>query len=249
MNFFFPNIKILGVYKGESSLVRSKNPRKNNMLMLKTSGVTQYTIRNLKFSVKAGDIIFLAEAYDYSVITTQPGKFISVLFDANCKDTPPCKIKLPGAEELFERMFRHGKSDLTNALKAESVFFDILYKLSLSGQINYYSSFKNSDVIESAVNIINSEYSSCDFRITSLHEKYDISSVYFCKLFKQLKGVTPSEYLASVRLEKSKELLLSGYSVSDCAKLAGFSDPLYFSKFFRKHTGMPPTLYVESFIE
>jgi AraC-like DNA-binding protein len=241
MNFFFPNIKILGVYKGESSLVRSKNPRKNNMLMLKTSGVTQYTIRNLKFSVKAGDIIFIPEGYDYSVITTQPGKFISVLFDANCKDTPPCKIKLPGAEELFERMFRHGKSDLTNALKAESVFFDILYKLSLSGQINYYSSFKNSDVIESAVNIINSEYSSCDFRITSLHEKYDISSVYFCKLFKQLKGVTPSEYLASVRLEKSKELLLSGYSVSECAKLTGFSDPLYFSKVYRAAYGYAPS--------
>lgn len=249
MNFFFPNIKILGVYRGESSLVRSKKARKNNMLMLKTSGVTQYSINGSKLSIKSGDIIFIPVGYDYSVITTQPGKYISVLFDADCKDIPPCKIKLPGAEELFERMFRHGKSDLTNALKAESVFYDILYKLSLSGQINYYSSFKNSDVIESAIKIIDTEFSNCDFRISSLHEKYDISSVYFCKLFKQIKGVTPSEYLASVRLEKAKEILLCGYSVSDCAKLSGFSDPLYFSKFFRKHTGMPPTSYVESFIE
>ena len=248
MAFFFPNIRILGVYRGNSSLVRSKPNRKNNMLLLKTSGVTQYNVNDMKWSVKAGDVIFMPDGTSYSVVTTQPGGYISIQFEADCKGAAPCKMRLPGAEELFERMFRYGKSDMTNSLKASSVFYEILYRLSLPEQ-QKYSSAKNSDVIDSAVKTIEASYSDHTFKIASLYEAHGISSVYFCKLFKQLKGVTPSEYLASVRLEKAKEVLLCGYSVSESASIVGFADPLYFSKFFRKHTGMPPTLYVESFTE
>lgn len=64
------------------------------------------------------------------------------------------------------------------------------------------------------------------------------------KTFKTDYGKSPLEYLLSVRIEKSKQLLSdkkNGLSISEIAQISGFDDPLYFSRVFRKKTGMSPS--------
>lgn len=63
---------------------------------------------------------------------------------------------------------------------------------------------------------------------------------YLSKLFRDYKGMSPSEYIVHLRIEKAKELLSKNPDIlaKDIAPIIGYSDPLYFSKVFKKKTGM-----------
>lgn len=71
-----------------------------------------------------------------------------------------------------------------------------------------------------------------------------LSTTYVTKIFKEETGSTPINYLIGVRMNKAKDLLQDGtLSVKEVAKSVGYDDPYYFSKLFKKHCGLSPTLY------
>lgn len=72
---------------------------------------------------------------------------------------------------------------------------------------------------------------------------------YFSRLFRRYKKVKFSVYLLKLRIELAKRIMR--YSpdsrISDVAKMVGFpEDAQYFSKVFRKETGMTPSQYCDS---
>ncbi|MMZ69532.1 HTH-type transcriptional activator RhaR [compost metagenome] len=74
----------------------------------------------------------------------------------------------------------------------------------------------------------------------SLHLNYTYLSSYF----KQRTQENLTSYISRVRTDKAKELLHEqGLSVSEISPLTGFSDHNYFSKVFKKMTGMTPIEY------
>lgn len=69
-----------------------------------------------------------------------------------------------------------------------------------------------------------------------------LSPEYFSRLFRQEQGVTFTEYLSSLRLEKAKQFLkTSNMSIGDISMIVGYNDQNYFSRVFRKATGLSPT--------
>jgi AraC-like DNA-binding protein len=64
-----------------------------------------------------------------------------------------------------------------------------------------------------------------------------------CREFKKSTGLTISEYLTQLRVESSKRLLQTGLRISVIAELVGFDDPYYFSRVFKKITGISPKEY------
>ncbi len=96
-----------------------------------------------------------------------------------------------------------------------------------------------------------------DRLITQLHRHYmddwDIRAMAdFCHLgvdhfshrFKDTVGVSPVRFLTGLRVERAKELLLTeSLSVSEVARLVGYQDPLYFSRVFKKFTGISPGMF------
>ena len=61
----------------------------------------------------------------------------------------------------------------------------------------------------------------------------------------ELTGNTPNEYFRIIRLKKAAELLLEGnYNVSEVSYKVGISDPLYFSRCFKTHYGVSPSVYL-----
>ena len=71
-----------------------------------------------------------------------------------------------------------------------------------------------------------------------------LNPAYFSSLFKQSTGSSFKEYLNMVRVEESKRLLTNtNYSVIDIAIATGFEDQSYFSKVFKKYTGLTPKQY------
>jgi len=74
----------------------------------------------------------------------------------------------------------------------------------------------------------------------------NMSAFYFCKMFKKTTGLTFTDYLARVRVEKVRNLLLNPHKrVSEAAFEAGFQSLSQFNRVFRKMTGEAPTAYRE----
>jgi AraC-like DNA-binding protein/ligand-binding sensor protein len=72
----------------------------------------------------------------------------------------------------------------------------------------------------------------------------NVSRFYFCKLFKKATGMTLTEYVSRVRVEKAKELLVDpSLRVSEVVYAAGFGSIPRFNSVFKRQVGMPPTEY------
>lgn len=79
-----------------------------------------------------------------------------------------------------------------------------------------------------------------------LAQKFYINKFYLCELFRKVMGMTPTQYLISCRIAKSKELLLNKYSVDDVCALVGYNSLAHFSHSFKQHTGKSPKQYQTS---
>lgn len=72
-------------------------------------------------------------------------------------------------------------------------------------------------------------------------EMAGLSEGRFMHVFKAATGASPYAYVLGIRLERAADLLLSSeLSVAEVAYDAGFTDPLYFSRRFRKRYGASP---------
>ena len=66
----------------------------------------------------------------------------------------------------------------------------------------------------------------------------------FCRMIRRETGRTPGEWIALARLTRAKRLLQeTDMPVLDVAFAVGLSDQSYFSRFFRKQTGMTPVKF------
>jgi YesN/AraC family two-component response regulator len=71
-----------------------------------------------------------------------------------------------------------------------------------------------------------------------------VGTFYFCKLFRKTTGLTFTDYLGRVRVEKAKNLLLNPHlRVSEIAYTVGFQSLTHFNRIFRKTTGEAPTAF------
>ena len=71
-----------------------------------------------------------------------------------------------------------------------------------------------------------------------------LSYVQFLRRFKGFVGMTPSDYIISLRLQKAKAMLAdTALPVKEIAFSCGFENEYYFSNFFKKHTHLSPTAF------
>jgi len=95
--------------------------------------------------------------------------------------------------------------------------------------------------IDKAVEYIQEHYGE-EIRLDHICKYSKISKTYFCNLFKYFTGKTFNDYLTEVRISKSTEFLLKPeLSVTDVCYGVGFNDLTYFSKTFKKYTGVSPS--------
>lgn len=67
----------------------------------------------------------------------------------------------------------------------------------------------------------------------------------YCRSFKKTKGISPMDYLNQIRIEQAKQLLAAGHSCKKVAYRLGYVSEYYFSRVFKKTTGLPPTIYMK----
>lgn len=75
-------------------------------------------------------------------------------------------------------------------------------------------------------------------------EALNISQGYLSTAFKKQSGESFTNYVSAIKIEKAKELIASPqYMMYEVSDLLGFDTPFYFSKVFKKVTGMSPKEY------
>jgi AraC-like DNA-binding protein len=70
-----------------------------------------------------------------------------------------------------------------------------------------------------------------------------MSRFHYIRMFQQVYGRTPRQYLKDLRIEKAKELLKKGNSVSQVCFDVGYNSLQTFSKIFKQGTGHSPRAY------
>lgn len=81
--------------------------------------------------------------------------------------------------------------------------------------------------------------------ITAVASHVAMSESRFSQVFRQETGVSFPEYVNSAKIERAKELIGSGtMSLTEIANELNFYDQSYFTKTFRKHTGMTPKQFL-----
>ncbi|WP_171056048.1 AraC family transcriptional regulator [Paenibacillus sinopodophylli] len=100
--------------------------------------------------------------------------------------------------------------------------------------------------VERSVSFLKDHYNK-DISTKQLAERSGIGTKQYIQLFKKITGLTPHEYISSLRIRKAKELLLvSRQPLADIAEQVGYLDSYYFNRRFKQITGVPPRVYVNT---
>lgn len=83
--------------------------------------------------------------------------------------------------------------------------------------------------------------------VSYLAELCGMSESYFRRLCNRYSGMSPVEYRNSIRISSAKSMLVENVSpISEIARAVGFDDSFYFSRLFRRVTGVSPSAYARS---
>ena len=118
-----------------------------------------------------------------------------------------------------------------------------VYLTQVCEQIEYREDRRIPEVITEIMRIIQERYSE-NLTIADIASQVYLAKTYICLLFKQETGETINEYITRVRMEKAKELLNgTDRKLAEICTAIGYAEPSYFTKQFRKYTGMNPSDY------
>jgi two-component system response regulator YesN len=102
---------------------------------------------------------------------------------------------------------------------------------------------KNSKLLGDALNYIREHFNE-NLSLESVSQQIFISPYYLSHLFREELGITFLEYLTRIRIEEAKRLLKDrNITINAIASDVGYDDPGYFSKVFKKNTGLSPNQY------
>ena len=205
---------------------------------IRINGVTLYN----------GDayLLFPNEPHEYTYKQIENSRYYWVHFTGNRVDEilSDCKISR-GANRSSER--KQEKDTLLGMLTEELVgCSDFASDYAVSLFFSFLSLFKPAQnqrrLYRRALKEL--EGTAECARIDEIAEIYGISTSHFIRSFKSAYGMTPNDYRQNYRISKAMNLLnMTDLSVAEVAYQCGYNDPLYFSRIFKKRTGISPSEY------
>lgn len=207
------------------------------------NGKTLYTKNN--------DILFIPKEEEYSVSCTTLGETYSINFELY-EDIPlsPFVFKPKNVAAFFEYFkaaeaaWRKKYTGYEMRLKAEA--YNVICNMIKEYELEYVGK-KGNDRLKPAITHIHNHYNQAGLSVAYLADLCSMSEVYFRKIFTNSMGITPIKYINNLKISMAKELLLSkSCTISKVAELSGFQSDSYFSREFKKHTGMSPIEYKNS---
>jgi len=154
-----------------------------------------------------------------------------------------------GADEFIPKPFDSGElkiriKNLVNQRKNLREKFSKQSNL-LFDQITHTSA--DEKFVKRIMDIISQHISDFDFNLESLSSEASMSQMQLHRKIKGLFGLSPAEFVKTVRLKRGAEMLrIKTGNISEIAYEVGFENPAYFSTCFRQQFGISPSAFVKN---
>lgn len=103
---------------------------------------------------------------------------------------------------------------------------------------------KASVLVSRVKNYIKTNYMAYDLSLESVSDILGVNASYLSSLFKKHAGVNFVDYVLEVRINAAKELLEDPLrSASEISEMVGYESSSYFTRAFKRKTGITPTEY------
>lgn len=156
---------------------------------------------------------------------------------------------LPDYKALFRKIIqelqlcRYGYEDYI-----ASLFNDILLLVDRQQHEQKKATGNVQEQIERAAAYFNENYNT-KISIDDYAESLHISTNWFIHNFKQYAGMSPAQYILSLRMVNAQSLLeRTTYNIKEISEIVGYENPLYFSRVFKKEIGKSPAQYRKEMI-
>lgn len=226
-------------------------------------GKRHLSCKNKQFIIETGDLILFNpgdihtceqiddQALDYRCINIKEDVMKKIAFEITEKEYLPNFKEVilfhnelvVSLRELHIMIMQEEKN-----LKKEELFLFIIEQL-----IREYSNI----ISEETTQEVNNEIKTiCDYlednymeniTLNQLSSLTGLSKYYLLHSFTKQKGISPYNYLQTIRISKAKKLLEEGVSPIEVAFKTGFTDQSHFTNFFKKLIGLTPKQYMNIF--
>lgn len=207
--------------------------------------------KQLIYAITTGNVV---EARRYL------NEILGHIFFASANNLDAIKIRAMELTVLISRAALDGGADMNNIYQFNLQYISDFFKLEtiedvcfalieilkkFSDETFRFADVKHVDLLSKAVSFIRTNYMH-KITLDDVAEHIYLSPSYLSKIFKEEMKTSFNSYLNSVRIEKSKILLLSEQlSIVEISELVGFFDQSYFNKVFKKSTGITPKKFRE----
>jgi AraC-like DNA-binding protein len=239
---------------------------KSHNIALIYDGEANFNFDSVDYKVVKGDLIYSTPGVNRMLENSKelPVKLLAVDFHYACPlyidgewfiNTP--KLPLKTCEhindkylftklfELFNDLSRIWLSDYNDKLFRCKVLFSEIINALLINSAKTNIAYDRIRKVEKVIDHMTHHYNN-KISLAYYAKVINISVSYLCAIFREVTGKSPAEYIIHIRINKAKELLTDGYSVTEVSSAVGFNDIYYFSKCFKKHTGVNPSQYKTS---
>ena len=217
-------------------------------LVLRLGGRVRYAVKgHAPIDTLPGTLLYLPEGCDYDVIACEEGDCMCVNFHiAPAAPVAPFMIA-PRRISEWERRF----ADMTRlwtcrpaayAAHLNARLYEALAGIDEALSARYLPE-RYVSVLRGCVSQLENDLARA-WSVAHMAEACGMSETYFRRLFREVYGVPPRQYLIEARLRRARALLENTDApVGDVGESAGFESPYHFSRAFRAREGVSPSEY------
>lgn len=250
-------VRFLDIFRVDSGVPGTKyaagGHTEFSQLAFKERGQTAIVYDGKPIDFSPGSVVYLPkEAHseiDYRKTIVTHGSSICLFFDAPVPLYTSAFAVYPQSKavgELFCRLLALWKSRKNDDFLLYASFFELLALVNDT----LSAPEKPSVLVCEAKAFLTAHACDAFIDFDALAGRFGISTDRFRRVFKASVGISPFSFYAEAKTERIKRLLReNSASLTDIAALTGFAELNYFSRFFKKHTGLSASDYRRRYSE
>jgi AraC-like DNA-binding protein len=216
--------------------------------------------------MQAGDFVMMSDGGPARLLATNETLLLSGSLALNGADAIPAsalppvlftcgfRVHEPIFASLLETMYRESSSDRAGSGTVIERLADVVASAAVRiwlergcGNARDLLSPARDPYLSRALDAIHDDPGS-PWTVESLARLARASRSQFAEQFKDVIGDTPARYVTRVRMERAERMLRAGASVTAVAFQLGYESDAGFSRAFRRHAGVAPSLWRRSVI-
>lgn len=177
----------------------------------------------------------------------EKASFFAQGFDKPTEISPNSNSRIQERIQLFEEIF----NTLSKNLTMNNIYYSITSLFHFLGSMKFLGEYRDS------IKLVSKNKDQVDELIHFMHENIEqqltldqfaklsgLSVSHLSLLFQRKTSCSPLQYLKHIRMQKACQLLdYTDMKIIQISPKVGFSDALYFTRIFKKETGMSPKEY------